>query len=239
MRPPAVAIMAKAPRAGAVKTRLCPPLSTAEAARLYRCFLLDKIEQVKSLQAIQPAIAYAPAEGKGFFQAFAPNFVLLPQQGQDLGSRLAGSFEQLFAMGYTGVLAIDSDTPTLPTAYLERAVGLLAAPEVDVVLGPSEDGGYYLIGLRELHRDLFEAMPWSTREVLPETARRAEARGLGLAMLPPWFDVDVGEDLERLKRSLADTNGEGARHTRRFFRRRLREGSAPPEPRMILSSLPD
>lgn len=217
MKPLAVAIMAKAPRAGAVKTRLCPPLSTADAARLYRCFLLDKIEQVKSLQAVYPAIAYAPLEGKAFFQALAPDFVLLPQQGQDLGSRLANSFRQLFAMGYAGVLAIDSDTPTLPTAYLEHAINFLMAPEVDVVLGPSEDGGYYLIGLRELHRDIFEEMPWSTPQVLAETARRAEAKGLGLAMLPPWFDVDVAEDLERLKRSLADTNGNVARHTRRFF----------------------
>lgn len=217
MRPPAVAIMAKAPQAGAVKTRLCPPLSTAEAARLYGCFLLDKIQQVKALQEIQPAIAYAPAEGKAFFQALASNFVLLPQQGQDLGSRLASSFEQLFAMGYAGVLVIDSDTPTLPTPYLEQAIGLLATPEVDVVLGPSEDGGYYLIGLREPHRDIFEAMPWSTPGVLPETVRRAKARGLQVAMLPPWFDVDVAEDLERLKRSLAETNGDGARHTWRFF----------------------
>lgn len=238
MKMPAVVIMAKAPQAGAVKTRLCPPLSTAEAARLYRCLLLDKIQQVRSLRAVHPAIAYAPAEGKAFFQALAPNFVLVPQQGQDLGSRLASSFEQLFGMGYAGVLAIDSDTPTLPTAYLEQAINLLTAPEVDVVLGPSQDGGYYLIGLRGLHSDLFEAMAWSTPEVLPETVRRAEARGLRVAMLPPWFDVDVAEDLERLKRSLAGTNGDGARHTRRFFHEQSGGMSVSAVPWKTLSTRP-
>lgn len=225
MGPFAVAIMAKAPRAGEVKTRLCPPLSTGDAAQLYRCFLLDKIEQVKALPGIRPAIAYAPAEGKAFFQALAPGLVLVPQQGHDLGARLASSFAQLFATGCAGVLAVDSDTPTLPTAYLEQAVSLLATPEVDVVLGPSEDGGYYLIGLRQLHREIFEEMPWSTPRVLPETTRRAEAKGLRLALLPPWFDVDVAEDLQRLQGSLVETNGNVARHTRRFFQER--SGKAP------------
>ena len=220
MKPLAVLIMAKAPRAGAVKTRLCPPLSSEEAAQLYRGFLLDKIEQVKALEGISPAIAYAPPEGKAFFQALAPGFLLFPQQGQDLGSRLANSFEQLFAMGFAGVLAIDSDTPTLPTAYLQQAIGLLRGPDGDVVVGPSEDGGYYLIGLREPHREIFEGMPWSTPQVLPETARRAQAKGLGLAMLPPWFDVDVAGDLERLQESLADASANVARHTRRFFQDR-------------------
>jgi rSAM/selenodomain-associated transferase 1 len=238
MKPLAVAIMAKAPRAGAVKTRLCPPLSTADAAQLYRCFLLDKIEQVKALQGVRPAIAYAPPEGKAFFQTLAPGFILLPQQGHDLGTRLANSFEQLFAMGYAGVLAIDSDTPTLPTAYLQQAISLLTAPEVDVLVGPSEDGGYYLIGLRELHREIFEEMPWSTPQVLPETTRRAEAKGLGLALLPPWFDVDVAGDLERLKGSLARTNGNAARHTRRFFQDRSGETHLSAVPWKTLSARP-
>lgn len=162
MGPLAVAIMAKAPRAGEVKTRLCPPLSAAEAAELYRCFLLDKIEQVRSLCGARPAIAYTPEEGRAFFETAAPDFLLVPQRGDDLGARLAGTFEALFAQGYVGALAIDSDTPTLPTGLLQEAVNLLAGPPVDVVLGPCEDGGYYLIGLRRLHRELFEGIAWST-----------------------------------------------------------------------------
>ncbi len=220
--PVAVAIMAKAPRPGEVKTRLCPPLSTEDAARLYRCFLLDKIEQVRLLPKAGPAIAYAPAEGRAEFEDLAPGFVLIEQQGDDLGARLAHIFARLFAGGYSGVVAVDSDTPTLPRAFLEQALDLVATPRVDVVLGPSEDGGYYLIGLRRLHRDLFEAMPWSTAAVLPETLRRAGAKGLNVACLPPWFDVDTPRDLERLRATLAGGLDGEPWHTRRFFMERTR-----------------
>lgn len=215
----AVAIMAKTPRAGEVKTRLCPPLSTGEAAELYRRFLLDKIEQVGMLRGAHPAIAYTPVEGRAVFEELAPGFALVPQQGVDLGARLANSFDRLFAEGYAAVLLIDSDTPTLPTGFLQRALDLIATPRVDVVLGPSEDGGYYLIGLRSPHRELFEEIAWSTARVLPETVRRAEAKGLEAAYLPPWFDVDTPADLERLRASL-ERQGGGPRHTRRFFMER-------------------
>ena len=147
-----VVIMAKMPQAGAVKTRLCPPLTSEEATELYRCFLLDKISQVRTLRAATPVIAYTPLEGRSLFAALAPGFVLVPQQGADLGARLANCFAHLFAAGYTGVLAIDSDSPTLPTDFLQQAVDLIATPQTDVVVGPSDDGGYYLIGLRQLHR---------------------------------------------------------------------------------------
>lgn len=218
----AVAIMAKAPRAGEVKTRLCPPFSTTEAAELYRCFLLDKIGQVRMLTKASPAIAYTPEEGRIFFEEFAPGFVLLPQRGPDLGSRLANTFAQLFAQGYGAAMAIDSDTPTLPPLYLQQAIDLIATPGVDLVLGPSEDGGYYLIGLRKLYRDLFEDMAWSTAEVMPETIRRAETQGLRVACLPTWFDIDTADDLERLQASLQSPQGDAARHTREFFKERAR-----------------
>jgi rSAM/selenodomain-associated transferase 1 len=238
MTPVAVFIMAKAPQAGAVKTRLCPPLSAVQAADLYRCFLLDKIQQVRTLQPARPVIAYAPTEGRGLFQLLTPDFVIIPQEGHDLGSRLANSFERLFRMGYGGVLAVDSDTPSLPTAYLRQALELVATPEVDVVLGPSEDGGYYLIGLREPRRDIFEEMAWSTPQVLGETVRRAEAKGLRVAMLPAWFDIDVAADLERLQRSLRELDGDLARHTRRFFETRFRSTAVSEIPWETRSSRP-
>lgn len=216
----ALAIMAKAPRAGEVKTRLCPPLERAEAADLYRCFLLDKIAQVRTLDGAAPAVAYTPDDGERIFHALAPDFALIPQRGDDLGSRLANSFSALLSDGYAAALMIDSDTPTLPRAFLEQALELIARPEVDVVLGPSEDGGYYLIGLRRLHRELFDAMAWSTPRVLAETLRRARGLGLNVVCLPPWFDVDTGEDLERLRASLAALPGPEPRHTRRFLEER-------------------
>jgi rSAM/selenodomain-associated transferase 1 len=216
----AVAIMAKAPRAGEVKTRLCPPLSPAEATELYRCFLLDKIEQVRMLKSAIPAIAYTPAEERTFFETLAPGFVLFPQEGPDLGARLASCFDHLLERGYAGALAVDSDTPTLPAEFLEQALALIATPDVDVVVGPSEDGGYYLIGLRRAHRELFDEIAWSTAMVLPETVRRAAAKRLRVVSLPRWFDVDTADDLERLKASLHGMDGDEPRHTRRFFMER-------------------
>ena len=171
----AVAIMAKAPLAGQVKTRLCPPLSPAEAAGLYRCFLLDKIEQVRALAQATPVVAYAPPDHGAMFSALAPDLALLPQQGPDLGVRLAGVLRRLLESGHHGAVAIDSDTPTLPVTLLQRAVDALADPAIDVVVGPTEDGGYYLIGVRAPQPELFVEMPWSTPDVLAETTHRATA----------------------------------------------------------------
>jgi uncharacterized protein len=215
----AVAIMAKAPQPGEVKTRLCPPLSLGEAAELYRCFLLDKIAQVNVLPRTSPVVSYTPTGSRSCFEALTPpHFILLPQRGDDLGARLLSTFEQLFAQGYAQVIVIDSDTPTLPTAYLEQALRLIAAQENDVVLGPTEDGGYYLIGLRQTHCELFEQMPWSTSQVFPETRRRSAQHGLTVACTASWYDVDTPADLARLRASLEPSRDGYARHTRRFLR---------------------
>ena len=216
----AVAIMAKAPRAGDVKTRLCPPLSAQEAADLYRCFLLDKIEQVRGLAAATPAIAYTPAEGRVLFEAWAPDFVLLPQRGANLGERLANTFEALFSAGYTTALVVDSDTPTLPSAFLAQAIDATAT--ADVVLGPTKDGGYFLIGLRKLYPELFAAMSWSTPHVLPDTVQRARDLGLTVTTTSSWFDIDTPDDLARLRSSLATMPEHPARHTRCFLTARTR-----------------
>jgi rSAM/selenodomain-associated transferase 1 len=219
--PTAVVIMAKVPEAGAVKTRLCPPLSPQEAAALYQAFLLDKIAQVRTLKAAVPVIAYTPCTGCRFFSELAADFILLPQQGADLGERLANSLAQLLAEGYSGALAIDSDTPTLPTAYLQQAIDLIATPRTDVVLGPSEDGGYYLIGLNQVHRELFENIAWSTDAVMPQTVQRAAAKGLHIARLPSWFDVDTPPDLDRLRATLVQMTDKAPRYTRQFFLERI------------------
>ena len=215
----AVAIMAKAPRPGKVKTRLCPPLSNEEAAELYRCFLLDKIAQVNVLQKTALIVSYGPPLSKPLFEDLVPSHCLLvPQRGADLGARLLSTFIQLFRQGFEQVMAVDSDTPTLPNAYLEQALDLMARPEIDMVLGPTEDGGYYLIGLRRAHRALFEEMPWSTSHVLPETLRRSEAQGLNVACTASWFDIDTPEDLKRLAASLATAENGQAQYTREFLR---------------------
>jgi rSAM/selenodomain-associated transferase 1 len=213
--------MAKAPVAGQVKTRLCPPLSAQDAAELSRCFLLDKIAQVREVTRAEPVVAYAPEDAAAVFEALAPGFTLLPQRGGDLTARLLSILERLFAGGCEAAIMIDSDTPTLPVGLLEDAVTLAASGEYDLVLGPSEDGGYYLIGLQRLRPELFEGMPWSTPAVYVETLRRAQALGLRTTQLAPWYDVDTAVDLERLTAELAGGAGGGARQTRKFVVGRL------------------
>lgn len=216
----AVAIMAKAPRPGAVKTRLCPPLSAAEAAELSRCFLLDKIAQLRMLRRVAPAIAFTPDHERALFEALAPDFELIQQRGDELGMRVCSSLDALLRRGHPGALAVDSDTPTLPTDFLQRAVRTILTGETDVVLGPTEDGGYYLIGVNGAYRELFDRIPWSTRQVLSATLGRARAAGLRTACLPPWFDVDTPADLERLRGALDAQPIDVAPETRRFLEAR-------------------
>jgi rSAM/selenodomain-associated transferase 1 len=216
-----LAIMAKAPRVGAVKTRLCPPLRAPEAAELAGCFLLDAVEQVRTVAGAQPLMAYTPIEARAQFEEAAPGFALIPQRGENLGERQLGLIEEIIGRGFQGALVVGTDSPTLPRECLDEAVSLVMAPGVDVVLGPTEDGGYYLIGLRTPCRALFEDMPWGTPAVLARTLERAHRQGLRVACLPTWFDVDTGADLERLRVELESAPGLWPRHTREFLERRL------------------
>lgn len=221
----AVIIMAKTPQPGTVKTRLCPPLLPWEAASLYRCFMLDTIDTVRRLKAIQPVLAYTPAGGRAFFADVAPDFILILQEGNDLGAKMTSCFVQLFARGYTAIVLIGSDLPTLPLSHLQLASALITRPHIDVVLGPSEDGGYYLIGLRRLHRELFESMTWSTDQVFAETVRRAHAKGLRIARVPSWYDIDSAADLERLQTATEQTQAHLLGHTHRFLINRFGEAT--------------
>jgi uncharacterized protein len=223
----ALAIMAKAPRPGAAKTRLCPPLSPGEAADLARCFLMDKITQVRSLTGVSPAIAFTPWADRSLFEGLAPGFALIPQNGGDLGTRLQWVLGTLLRQGHAAAFAIDADTPTLPVPFLQRGVELASADETDVVLGPTEDGGYYLIGVKAARPELFEGIPWSTPAVLGVTLQRARAAGLRVTSLPCWFDVDTPADLDRLRTTLAAQPIGAATETQRFFRARCAGGSTP------------
>lgn len=209
--------MVKQPVAGGVKTRLCPPLTPEQAAELYRCFLLDKMAQVRRLPAAAACLAYTPREAEGFFRDLADQtFSLIQQEGTDLGERLDRLSERLLAAGHPGVVIIDSDTPSLPDDFLAEAVACLDNGGMDAVLGPAEDGGYYLVGLRCPAPTLFQGVAWSTEAVLRQTLAKAAAAGLTVHLLPPWFDVDTGKDLERLRNTLGE-NGTRARHTQAFL----------------------
>jgi glycosyltransferase A (GT-A) superfamily protein (DUF2064 family) len=130
---------------------------------------------------------------------------------------MADCFAQLFAREYTGVLLTGSDLPTLPAEVFQQALALLNSPETDVVLGPSEDGGYYLIGLRTLYPAVFDDMIWSTPQVFADTVHRAERLGLSVAVLPRWYDIDTPADLIRLRDTVTQHPTGSLRHTHYFF----------------------
>jgi hypothetical protein len=198
--PVALAVMVKTPVAGQVKTRLCPPLHPAEAAALAACFLLDRLEQLGEVPGADVLVAFAPRESRTEIRRLVPpGSRLVPQEGADLGERQNRLLTALLAEGYTGAVVVGTDSPTLPTAFLRRACDALREGTADTVLGPAEDGGYYLIGLRIPAPALFTDMPWSTAAVTRETLARARRLGLRLLVLPTWFDVDRGVDLARLR----------------------------------------
>ncbi|WP_048185367.1 TIGR04282 family arsenosugar biosynthesis glycosyltransferase [Methanoculleus sediminis] len=212
----AAAVMARMPVPGEVKTRLVPPLTPAEAARLYAGFLRDTIGLLASLEGIRPFVAYTPHGADGFFSGIVPpGFSILPQAGKDLGERLDNVTATLFSRGATAAVLCDSDSPTLPGRCLEEAFGRL--DEADVVIGPCDDGGYYLIGMRKHVPRLFEGIPWSSARVTQRTVRIAERLDLSVSLLEPWYDVDTAADLDRLCREVAASSkgSDFARHTRR------------------------
>jgi rSAM/selenodomain-associated transferase 1 len=195
----ALVIMAKAPIPNDVKTRMIPPLNPETAADLYYNFLLDKINQVKRIKVAKLFIAYTPETSEVFFKKISKGLTLISQVGVDLGERLHNISMLLFNRGFNKVIMLDSDTPNLPTSYIRHALKLL--DKFDIVIGPCEDGGYYLIGLRSCIPELFRGISWSTSKVVEQT-RKAVPSGMKLSLLNEWYDVDTVEDLLRLKKDL-------------------------------------
>lgn len=173
----ALAVMTKAPLAGSSKTRLTPPLTPHEAAELSACFLQDTCENIASvcLEGTSEGVAvFTPAGAESLFDGLLPaSFTLLRQRGNSIEERLIHAAEDLISLGYDSLCLIGADTPTLPPAFLQAAVTALAQPGDRVVLGPAKDGGYYLIGLKKVHRHIFEEVDWSTSSVLAQTIARA------------------------------------------------------------------
>lgn len=197
----ALALMAKAPLVGAVKTRLTPPLTSEESATLSTCFLRDMTMNVASLNAngTEGVVLYTPAGAGTLLRDLLPDaFKLFAQRGETLGERLINAAAELLSDGFESVCLINSDSPTLPRETFETAASLLAQDGDRVVLGPSQDGGYYLIGLKRPHRSLFERIAWSTAEVLAHTIERAAEINLPVEFLPMWYDVDDAATLHLL-----------------------------------------
>ncbi len=212
----ALLVVAKRPAPGQTKTRLTPPLSPGEAAQLYEHFLCDTLDLMRRVHDARRIIAYLPDGDRDYFRALAPDFDLISQRGGDLGERLDNALTHCLTNGYERAVIMDSDSPTLPAEYLAQA--FTALESADVVLGPCDDGGYYLIGLKRPAPRVLRGVKMSTPNVLSDTLKIAAEECLTATQLPAWYDVDTVAELERLRVELTTLSNGRAKHTRDFIR---------------------
>lgn len=202
----AIAVMAKASVPGLTKTRLTPQLTGEEAAALNSAFLKDVVAGIRRAARhtpISPWLAYMPAGSEKFFRDLLGHQVGLYEcVDRNLGHCLRRTVDELLTTGYDSACVLNSDSPTLPTAYLVTAATILSAPGDRGVIGPSIDGGYYLLGLKRAHARLFEDIDWSTERVFAQTMARAGEIGLEMVTLPDWYDVDDMASLDILMREV-------------------------------------
>ncbi|MDE0504008.1 MAG: TIGR04282 family arsenosugar biosynthesis glycosyltransferase [Candidatus Poribacteria bacterium] len=196
-------VFAKNPLPGQVKTRLLPLLSPEGAASLYRAFLVDWCNALSALPTSDLVIAYSPPDSlREMKNLIGGHAIYIPQEDSGLGQRLTAVSRWACDRSYEKFLLVGSDSPTLPIAYIERAIELLASR--DVVIGPSTDGGYYLIGFSKIGAErtiptIFQDIAWSTEHVLRETLEKVDGTNAKVGVLPPWYDVDTPSDLEFLR----------------------------------------
>jgi len=209
-------VVAKRPTPGQTKTRLTPALAPEQSAALFECFLLDTLDLMRRVPNVQHEIAYLPEQERAYFAGLAPDFGLHLQQGADLGARLDEALQHYLDAGAGSVVIMDSDSPTLPAACLTQAFSALESG-ADVVLGPCDDGGYYLIGLTRSAPRLLREVHMSTPTVTEETLALAAAEGLKVSLLPTWYDIDEIVSLQRLASELEEAGPEIAPQTRVFL----------------------
>jgi len=206
-KPDTLLVVAKQPTPGQTKTRLCPPLTQDQAAELYDCFLRDTLSIMRAVSGVRFVIGYLPEDAQGYFRRLAPDMELSPQRGASLGERLDYLLSEALLGGSQRAVIMDSDSPTLPTSYLRQAFDNLA--DADIVLGPTRDGGYYLIGMKQPQPQLLRDVQMSTPHVLSDTLILAEASGLTVSLLPTWYDVDTIEELYQLDDEIAGLSANG------------------------------
>ncbi len=194
----AIIIFAKAPVPGEVKTRMCPPLAPDEAASLHGSMVMDTVEQTQSLRGFDIFLACTPSMDHPFFQTLAARhrIQLCDQVGEDLGQRMDHALTAMFTRGYAYALLVGTDIPTLSSHHYHHAKEVLQA--TDVVLGPTKDGGYYLVGTKKPVPELFATISWSTDSVLTQSQARAEQVGLAVGLLAPERDIDTFDDMQAL-----------------------------------------
>jgi uncharacterized protein len=197
--PRTIIIMAKIPFAGLVKTRLQPFLSPEQCAELATAFLRDTVRKAQSV-CINTILAYSPPNESNPSDVFTPpDLISIKQTGADLGERMSNAFEFVFKRNSdSAVVMIGTDSPTFPVEYIEQAFGFLEA-DSNAVLGKSADGGFYLIGLRNSAPHIFADVNWSSAEVFEQITANILRSNIELQIVPYWFDVDMPDDLIRLR----------------------------------------
>jgi rSAM/selenodomain-associated transferase 1 len=205
-----IAFMAKASVPGRAKTRLVPPLTYEQAAELNTAFLQDVAanlllagRETERPAAIVGYAAYGPPGSSDFFRRILPESIRLIEAWlPNFGDCLFHTIREILARGHDSAVVLNSDSPTLPTAFLVETAEVLARPGDRAVLGPSTDGGYYLLGLKAAHRRMFDGITWSTERVAEQTLQRAREIGLDLHILPAWYDIDDIDGLRRVEAEL-------------------------------------
>lgn len=200
----ALLLFAKVPRPGSVKTRLTPVLTPSEAARLYTAFLWDTLRHVLRLD-VDVRLYLAPPIPDGGIEDLPSEVRLHEQKGDGLAVRLDAAFRETFDAGYERVVVLGTDHPTLPPAFVRQAFRALEDPR-SICIGPTRDGGFYLLGMNAMYSRLFEDMSYSHPRVFSETLARADQTSACLTVLPRWYDVDTPEDLDRLRSDLSDSD---------------------------------
>jgi rSAM/selenodomain-associated transferase 1 len=204
-----IAIMAKASIPGRAKTRLVPPLTFAEAAEFNTAFLKDVAANIAAAAAEIPIhgfAAFGPPQTAAFFTSTLMSPIgLIEAWHPNFGDCLFTAIQAMFDRGHNAAVVLNSDSPTLPTSLLAETARLLACLGDCAVLGPSRDGGYYLLGMKAPHRRLFEGVAWSTERVAAQTRARAAEIGLPMHILPEWYDVDDAQSLQLLRAELDGT----------------------------------
>ncbi len=201
-----VAVMAKASQPGLTKTRLCPPLTFEEAANFNTAFLKDiagNLIAASARTSLAGTMAFGPPRSEAFFRQHLPGGIALHEVWRaDFGDCLREAMRRQFAAGHTAACVLNSDSPTLPIALLAEMVDVLSCPGDRAVLGPSTDGGYYLLACKTLHPHLFTGVAWSTEAVFAQTLERASEIDLPVHILPEWYDIDDAAALRLLAEEL-------------------------------------
>ena len=198
-------IFAREPLPGTVKSRLAIDTGPELAHKLYVGMLNDVLAKAASLQNISIMVFWASDSGIIPPCPGLPESTMFVQHGSTLGERMAEAFKIAFSSGIETCCIIGTDSPDLPPEYIQQAFHLLEQNDVDVVFGPAEDGGYYLVGIKRLWSELFKGIPWSSSSVLSDSIARADKLKLKNALLPLWYDIDTLSDLQRLRLSQPST----------------------------------